>query len=343
MDTQERMIMSMIQGFSTYLLYTACELKLFDYLYQEKMNLTALSKETAVEEEMLYRLLRPLVGLRLLQEEKGHFSLTPLGARLAKDAHNSLQGLVLFCGRECMGCWSKMYEAIKLRTLPCLLIEKKPFFEAQQEDDRKFATFNAMMRNSTRNLDLLPYFKEQTSITAVRTIVDIGGGAGDNIARFLGFYPNADGLILDLKHVKNEARNNLHMYNLSERCKFAEGNFFEKINAKADLFILSRILHDWEDSKASKILTNTCHAMSANSTLLVIEKVLPNTLDSDDSVQLYMSDLYIWSMCGGKERTEAEFNRLFSQNGLVLKRKYKLPADEYVLELTKKYEEGMIC
>lgn len=344
MELQDRMIVLMIQGFTTsYLLYTACELSLFDYLYHEKMGLAKLSNASGVQDEILYRLLRPLIALQLIKVEGDVFCLTPLGEKLAKNAEHSLQGLVLFCGRESMECWSKLYEAVKGGNIPYMLVEKKAFFEAQQTDETKFSTFNSMMRNSSKNLDLFPYFGQKKNKNEVSKIVDIGGGAGDIIAKFLDFYSGATGVIIDLAHVKNEARQNLSLHNVNQRCKFEDGNFFESIDVQADLFILSRILHDWEDEKACAILRNIRKAMPDNSTLLVIEKIMPDAIVKD-YLHLYMNDLYIWSMCGGKERTEEEFSAIFNTCGLVLRKKYKLPSDEYVLEVVKGYfEEGILC
>ncbi len=343
MEIQDRMIMSMIQGFSTsYLLYTACELGIFDCLYGGGMTLSKLSNELDTEEEVLYRLLRPLAAFNLVKEDKGVFYLASLGVKLSKHPEGSLKGLVLFCGRESMRCWSKMYEAVKLHSFPYMLVEGKPFFDAQQDDNAKFSDFNSVMRNSSKNLELSPYFEQQTNKGEALVIVDIGGGAGDIVSKFLGFYQNAGGIIFDLEHVKSEAQKNLESYSVNKRCEFKTGNFFREIDVKGDLFILSRILHDWEDEKACEILKNVRKAMPENSALLVIEKILPNTIEKD-CLHLYMNDLYIWSVCGGKERTEEEFLNIFGKSGLMLEKKYKLTSDEYVLEVKKKhFEEGIL-
>ncbi|QDR79911.1 methyltransferase [Sporomusa termitida] len=342
MEVQERMIIMMLQGFTTsYLICAACELELFDHLHQGEiyhgeMTVAKLSSQLAVEEELLYRLLRPLLALQLIQEADGVFFLTALGKRLSKHSENSLKDLALFCGRESMPCWAKLYEAVKLRTLPYLLVEKQPFFAAQHGDREKFSIFNSMMRNSSKNLNLSAYFAQQPDKSQINAIVDIGGGAGDIMAKFLHFYHKATGIIVDLEHVRDEAQRNLTICSINQRCRFATGNFFEKLAVQADLFILSRILHDWDDEKAGEILKNTGQAMTEDSRLLVIEKLMPDSI-TRDCLPLYLNDLYIWSVCGGKERTEAEFIKLFRASGLVLNKKYRLTADEYVLEVKKEY------
>ena len=80
MDIQESMIRSTIQGFSTsYLLYTACELGIFDALFDERKHVTLLAQELALDEEMLFRFMRPLVALKYMEEENNYFKLLPLG------------------------------------------------------------------------------------------------------------------------------------------------------------------------------------------------------------------------------------------------------------------------
>lgn len=71
MDIQGNMIRSTIQGFSTsYLLYTACELGIFDALYQERRHVSLLAEELAIDEDILFRFMRPLVALKYVNEEK---------------------------------------------------------------------------------------------------------------------------------------------------------------------------------------------------------------------------------------------------------------------------------
>jgi len=345
MDIQESMIRSTIQGFSTsYLLYTACELGIFDALFDERKHVTLLAQELALDEEMLFRFMRPLVTLKYVNEEKKYFNLLPLGERLAGQASESLKDFLLFTGRQAMPYWSKLCEAMKTEKIPYQLVEQQPYFHAQVQQREKFEVFNNMMSKTSERIQLDTYFAEKKNWYGVKKIIDVGGGSGEIIAKFLEFYRNAQGFVLDLQHVQQKAEEKLKLYGFNNRCSFKAGDFFKEVPRWGDLYILSRILHDWGDEEAITILSTVAQSMGGNSTLTIIEKLLPEVIEGN-ATHLYMTDLNIWTMCGGKERTQSQFEALFHQSGLTIKALYPLKEDDYLIEVVKKdfeYQEGIL-
>lgn len=73
------------------------------------------------------------------------------------------------------------------------------------------------------------------------------------------YYPNMKITVCDLQSVVDSAR---HFRPSLEDCpnqgniSYVVGNFFQGDLPKAELYILSRILHDWSDEKADLILSN---------------------------------------------------------------------------------------
>ncbi|MFJ8102943.1 methyltransferase [Lysinibacillus sp. NPDC096212] len=345
MDIQESMIRSTIQGFSTsYLLYTACELGIFDALFDERKHVTLLAQELALDEEMFFRFMRPLVALKYMEEENNYFKLLPLGEKLSGQASDSLKDFLLFTGRQAMPYWSKLYEAMKTKKIPYQLVEQQSYFQAQVQQNEKFEVFNKMMSKTSERLQLEAYFAEKKDWYCIKKIIDVGGGSGEIIAKFLEFYRNAQGIVIDLQHVQQKAEGKLELYGINSRCTFQAGDFFQEVPKLGDLYILSRILHDWEDEAAITILRNIAQSMGENSTLTIIEKLLPEVIEGNAS-HLYMTDLNIWTMCGGKERTQSQFEALFHQSGLTIKALYSLKEDDYLIEVVKKdfeYQEGIL-
>jgi len=73
--------------------------------------------------------------------------------------------------------------------------------------------------------------------------------------------------------------------------------------------------------------------MSAGSTLLVIERLLPDKVDrSIVSEAVTFSDLTMMVMNGGRERTEAEFRSLFAAAGLSHTRTIATAGEYSVIE-----------
>ena len=93
------------------------------------------------------------------------------------------------------------------------------------------------------------------------------------------------------------------------------GDFFAEVPAGGDLYVLKAILHDWDDEHSVRILRNCHRAAPADSTLLIIERLVGET---DPSVHLV--DLLMLTMLGGRERSRAEFETLLASGGFRLER-----------------------
>jgi hypothetical protein len=52
-------------------------------------------------------------------------------------------------------------------------------------------------------------------------------------------------------------------------------DFFESVVAGGDAYILKRVIHDWDDERATRILEWCRQAMPATGRLLVVETVIP--------------------------------------------------------------------
>lgn len=85
------------------------------------------------------------------------------------------------------------------------------------------------------------------------------GGPGTMAYTLCQYYPNMKITVCDLQSVVDSAR---HFRPSLEDCpnqgniSYVVGNFFQGDLPKAELYILSRILHDWSDEKADLILSN---------------------------------------------------------------------------------------
>ncbi len=156
--------------------------------------------------------------------------------------------------------------------------------------------------------------------------------------KFLNYYTNATGTILDLPQAKKDALRNLEKSNMTNRCSFMETDFFQAIQVHADVYVLSRVLHDWMDPQAIQILQNVAREMEDNSKLVIIEEVIREP-DEPNAMRSYMNDIQMWVFCDGKERTLQEFTDLFLQAGLKLDRLFDTEEGTAVLVAVKDNEE----
>jgi hypothetical protein len=141
-------------------------------------------------------------------------------------------------------------------------------------------------------------------------VADVGGCKGQLINAIVARNGDVEeGILFDLPEVVAQAQN------LHECCSKYEGSFFEPLSFTADIFILKRILHDWDDEKASVILKNVSDAMSVESTLYIIEGILDV---SQDKKSVAAADLFVLALLRGAERTKNEFERLVEAAGLEI-------------------------
>ena len=85
----------------------------------------------------------------------------------------------------------------------------------------------------------------------------------------------------------------------------------------ADVYILSTILHDWDDESCCRILGNIARAARPGARLVIVESVMP---PGDEPHPAKAVDLSMFVMLTGRERTEDAFRTLLDSAGFTLDR-----------------------
>jgi len=166
--------------------------------------------------------------------------------------------------------------------------------------------------------------------SGIRLLVDIGGGQGRLLAQILQHNPHIHGIVFDMPHVVTGAVPHFAACGLADRARAVGGDFFASVPEGADGYIMTAILHDWDDEASVRILRNCRKAMSPSGRVLVGDFVLKPSNEPDfgrvvDLEMMLMTD-------SGRERTEEEFRTIFAQAGLELKRVIPLPSGTCLLE-----------
>lgn len=105
---------------------------------------------------------------------------------------------------------------------------------------------------------------------------------------------------------------------------------FSAVPPGGDAYILSNVIHDWNDDESVAILT-TCHrAMNGRGSLLLVEQVtVPGALQAS----IAAADLHMMAMfTGARQRSEAEFRALLDRSGFRLIRVIPTKSDASVIE-----------
>src|SRR5207244_1888279 len=129
------------------------------------------------------------------------------------------------------------------------------------------------------------------------TVVDVGGGDGMFLARLLLTYPHLRGILFDLPGPVPLAAERFAAAGVADRCELRSGDFFEEVPSNGDVYLLSHILHDWNDERASQILRACARAMDRNARLMVIDLVVSEDGSLDPGYRTAtLLDLYMLSL-----------------------------------------------
>ncbi|HTP20833.1 MAG TPA: methyltransferase [Solirubrobacteraceae bacterium] len=135
-------------------------------------------------------------------------------------------------------------------------------------------------------------------------IVDIGGGDGSLLIEFLRDRLDMRGIVFDLPEaMHDDAR-------LGDRIDFVAGSFFDRV-PEGDAYILSAVLHDWDDEPARAILDTIRRAARERARVVIVDGVL----EPRSPPVWRWADLHILATLGGRERDETSWRRLLASGG----------------------------
>jgi hypothetical protein len=265
----------------------------------------------------LYRLMRSMAGFGFFVEEDGQrFSLTPLGAALQSDAPGRARSTVRHVvGPLMWQAFGEFLHSVKTGETAVKKVFGQPLFDYLDTDPEQATFFNEAMIGFHGAEP--PAVAAAYDFSGIRKLVDVGGGTGNLLTTILLANPELKGMLYDQPHVAAEARRRIELKGLSERCEVIEGSFFEAVPSGGDAYMMSHIIHDWDEPRCLQILKNCREAMGEQGRLLLVEMVIPASNDFHASKYF---DLIMLAFAGGEERTEEEYATLFAKAGFKLTR-----------------------
>jgi len=332
-QSQPQQLDQMITGYWTsQAIYAAAKFGIADLLKDGPRTAEDLAAATSTQAAALYRLLRALASIGIFAEGEGRrFSLTSLAEPLQSDAPGSKRALALMSGDEQFRAWSEIVYSIQTGQKAFDKVFGEPIFDYLGRRPEQARIFDAAMvgihgRESAAVLDAYDF-------SGIEVLADVGGGNGSQMTAMLQKHTRMQGILFDLPHVIERARERMQASGVLERCQLVGGSFFESVPAGADAYVLRHIIHDWEEDKALAILRNCHRAMGPASRLLVIESIIP---PGNEPFGGKFLDLVMLLIPGGQERTQEEYRELFEHAGFELSRVVPAGAEVSVLEARKR-------
>jgi hypothetical protein len=332
-------LLAVIRGYQRSRAVTvAAELGIADLLRDGPRDVDELAAATGTSAPALYRLLRALASIGIFSEGTGRrFELSPMGCYLCRDHPLSLDPAARMFGADYeWRAWAELAHSVRTGGNAAVHALGCDVWEYRRRHPGHGELFDATMRTSSH--------ADGAAVLAAHdfgrygVVADIGGGTGAVLAEVLAAHPSVRGILFDQPHVVAGADPVLRAAAVADRVSVVPGDFFAEVPSGADAYLLARVLHDWADEDALRILRNVRAAMAPEARVLLVEAVVgpPN----EDPAAKFL-DLMMLVSAGGRERTEDEWRALLSAADLTLTTATRATAGKHVIEAAPTASRGV--
>ncbi|MGH0171731.1 UNVERIFIED_CONTAM: hypothetical protein FKN15_007753 [Acipenser sinensis] len=300
-------------------IFSACELGVFDLLLQSQKSLSAesVSQELQASQDGMERLLDALVGIDILDVEithgKAFYSSTDVAnLYLAKASPKSLYNMIAYQSQTIYPLWNHLADAVregKNQNEKTLNVSSDQIFETLYRSEEEMLKFMQLMHATwvVDTHDVVTAF----DLSPFKTMVDVGGCTGGLARELAKAYPGSTVTVFDLPKVVEVAKK--HFSVPDDSIAFQEGDFFTGELPEGDLYIVARIIHDWKEEKCLQLLHKLCEQCKPGGGILIVEAMLNENRRGPVMTQLFSLNMLVQTE--GKERTPSEYFHLLSSAG----------------------------
>jgi hypothetical protein len=274
------------------------DLRVAQLLAEGPRPVADLAHESGADADTLYRMLRALAtdGVFAEEDEPGVFRNTAASELLLGEGWGDFAH---FFG----GIWHRAAGELTATPEPTFpRIFGTDFWTWLAERPEERAAFDrAMTEGNGRRVERLAGLRWRGD----ETVVDVGGGNGSLLVELLRRHPGLRGIVFDLPETNRDDAA------FGDRIEFVAGSFFETVPS-GDVYVLSTILHDWDDQRSAEILRTIHAAAPPAARLVLLEAVVPPGNEPGGGKWL---DLLMLALFAGRERDEAQWRALLEGAG----------------------------
>lgn len=289
----------------------AATLRIADHIAAGVRTAPELAELVHADADALERLMRYLAVRGLLsRDESGRYALTARGEPL-RDDHPARLRFALDIegvGRAELS-FVRLLDSVRTGEAAFPMQFGRSFWEDMTANPDLTASFNASMGSDVPERS--PEIISGYDWGSLGHVVDVGGGNGSLLVALLTAYPSLKGTVFDQADTADEAREKLAAAGVDDRGEAVSGSFFDPLPAGAGGYLLSLVVHNWNDDAARRILRRCADAAGPGGVVLVIENV-----GADGESPPTGMDLRMLAYLGGKERRVSELAVLASDVGL---------------------------
>lgn len=307
-------------------LHVAIDLKIADRLAGGEVGICDLARETDSDPGALYRIMRLLAAEGVFHEASPRgFVLTDVGATLCSSEPRSPRDLIRMLNQEPYLAFAQLSHSVRTGKPVFSDVFGKPRFDWLAEHPEQATIFQSAMISLSQGAN--EAVAEAYDFGRFASLVDVGGGHGQLLSAILSRHHHLVGLLFDLPSAIDAARSCAG--DLPPRTSYVTGSFFDFVPAGADIYVLKKVIHDWPDTEAIKILRNCRAAMNPGGRILIAETIVS---EGNNIEPIKFIDAQMLVVTGGVERTVEQYSDLLALAGLDLDRVIQTPEAISILE-----------
>lgn len=274
-----------------------------DALANGPSSIAELAERLGADERALGRLLDATLPAGLFAiDDDGRYRLAELGELLRSDAPGSLRRFAVVSTDDWRwAAYGHLTHAVRTGEPGFVAAHGCRLWDYLAADPDAAASFEESMARVGAARDRAVAAAVDFGTTA--RLVDVGGGRGGLLCALLAAWPQLQGVVFDLPAVIEGAREQLQAAGFAERCQAVAGDFREAVPPGGDAYLLSWVLHDWDDATTLRILGNCRSAMPPGARLLLVEMVVPAAGEPNAAAfarLVRQTDLEMLAVVGGR-------------------------------------------
>jgi precorrin-6B methylase 2 len=166
-----------------------------------------------------------------------------------------------------------------------------------------------------RARNVAPVLAERLPLTQARVLLDVGGGTGLYSIAYLRHNPELRAIVWDRPEVLKVAAELAATHGVADRLECRAGDMFADPVPRADVVLLSNVLHDWDVPQCQELINRCASALPAGGQLVVHDVFLNDAHDGPLSIALYSAALFC--MTEGRAYSAAEYRTWMTAAGLT--------------------------
>ncbi len=304
--------------------HVVATLRIAEHMAAGSGEIDKLAAACGAERGSLARVLRHLVSKGLFEEPApGRFALNDAarglldsGARLGLD----LDGI----GGRMAHAWGTMLSAVRTGRPAYAEAFGRGFWEDLDAHPEIAASFDALMGPAGHGVPDPEVLLDPADWSAVRTVVDVGGGTGTLLAEVVRARPSLRGILVDRPRTVARSGEVFQAAGVADRVTTVGQSFFDPLPGGGDLYMMKNVLADWPDGEATALLRRCAEAARPAGTVVILGGVTP---EENPSPELLMMVLV-----GGRSRTLGEFRQMAREAGLEVRAAGRQASGRFAVE-----------